>query len=291
MVSEMLMLLSLLVSNSGTISTHDYALISDGTSTSSSFTEIAGDSKPHTVLNCPDGFIEEQVAVFKHAYTQKSDLYLYKVIANFVPGHAARTDREKQPNGNDYNDTYLGTGFLHVAALQYKGQEYGGEITYKDMTPSSTKATTTITSTYSESVSTELDVGAEIGVDDSGTLYVKGSETEKVTVTYTHSESVSTKSDDPVLSATFKDNESTGKTEARWWYESKNPKELGNRTFKLTAYLLFEMSNNVSYFNRDVFQSYIHYSFTCKKINKFLWIENLADSTTYTAASGGNYFM
>lgn len=42
MVSEMLMLLSLLVSNSDTISTHDYALISDGTSVSPNLIKTGG---------------------------------------------------------------------------------------------------------------------------------------------------------------------------------------------------------------------------------------------------------
>lgn len=40
MISEMMMLLSLLVSNSGTISTHDYALISNESFTTSSFSKV-----------------------------------------------------------------------------------------------------------------------------------------------------------------------------------------------------------------------------------------------------------
>ncbi len=292
MISEVMMLLSLLVSNSGTISTHDYALTSNEALSTSSFTEITGDKKAHKVLDCPDGYVMEQVTVFKHSYTANSDLYLYKVSSEFVPGIYARAQGSKQADGNGYNETYLGTGFMHVAVYQYQGQEYGGEISYKDMSPTSTKASTTITSTYSKSGTIGFETGTGVSVDDSGTITAKASSSGKAELTYTHSKSVSTTSDDPAIGATFDKNQSTTKTEAQWSYITSNPEGIGGTlSFWLTTYLLFEMSNNLSYFNRDVFQPYIHYSFTCKCFKKVLWFKNLENCTTYTSASGGNYFM
>ena len=167
MISEMLTLLSLLVSNTGAISTHEVALAYDDDTSTVDFYRIGG-GNPTKVLDCPDGYIYQQIDVYKHSYTNLSDLYLYKVDAQFVPGHVARQNSVKRNNGQDYNDYYLSKGYMHIAAYQYKGTEYGGAIAYKAMSPSSSKSTTTITSAYGTSLSFGIESNSGIQVDEMG---------------------------------------------------------------------------------------------------------------------------
>ncbi len=293
MISEMLTLLSLLVSNTGAISTHSVALEYDETSSSSTvdFYRIGGTSSPVKVLDCPDGYIYQQIDVYKHAYTNLSDLYLYKVDAQFVPGHVARLNSTKRDNGQDYYDYYLKKGYMHVAAYQYKGTEYGGAITYKAMAPSSSRSTTTITSTYGSSFGFEFSNSREVQANDMGKLTINSSSSSKTSLILSHSKSTSTASDDPLLSDQYANNSTTNTMEAQWSFEVKNPKQAGANTYHLTAYLLFEMSQEVSYWNRDAFETYIHYSFTGHKYYKVLFWDNEADGSEYTAADGGNYFI
>lgn len=87
MVTEFLSLLSVLLQCTNqpvqtNVSYQDEGvLVSD----SSSFTRIGGSSL-HKVLDCEDGYIYDQIDIYKHPYTESSDLYLFKVSAQFTPG-------------------------------------------------------------------------------------------------------------------------------------------------------------------------------------------------------------
>ena len=104
MVAETLSLLSILLNctsepmQNRVIYDNDVDYVSD----SSSFTHIGG-SGPSKVLECPDGYVYDQVDVFKHSYTESSDLYLYKVTAQFTPGAVANRNNTKRADGLSFN--------------------------------------------------------------------------------------------------------------------------------------------------------------------------------------------
>ena len=95
MINEALLLLSLLLPNASNVTTHNisYASTDYGTyvADSSSFTRIGG-SNMALALECKDGYVYDQIDIYKHPFTESSDLYLYKVTAQFTPGVVANAN-------------------------------------------------------------------------------------------------------------------------------------------------------------------------------------------------------
>ena len=201
----------------------------------------------------------------------------------------ANRNNTKRTDGSSFNDAYLKNGFVHVAAYQYQEQEYGGEIVYKGMLPMSSDSKTTITSSFGVSLSFSTEKNEGIKMDGAGKLEASIGVSNATSLAFTYQESTSTVTDDPMLSAQYAYNTSTKKTEAQWDFSVLNERIGGGKTYTITSYLLFEMSNRVSYFNRDVFNAYIHYSFT-GQTPYWLIRERWSEGKTCTGANGGSYF-
>lgn len=220
----------------------------------SDFEKIAESSGMHTVISCPEGYVTEYCEVSKHSYTENSDLYLYKTTTHFYSGHYAKRKGFVRPNGEQYTDSYLYLGIVDVAPYQYKGLEYGGEINVREMYPTSTHCYTTVhpNGDMETTGDTKIGVGANFWYD-----------------TKTHID------------------------EAQWlfeWNEGYNKGELID-DYELNTYVLFEMTNSVSYFNRDAFRSYIKYSFIGMYYVDHLFSKKLEKGSRYEAVSGRDYFV
>ncbi len=220
----------------------------------SEFKNIAKDDHVHKVLDCPDGYVTEYCEVSKATYTENADVYLYKTTANFVSGHTANTKGETQTNGEKYNDSYLSEGYLHVAAYQYKGLEYGGEVDYVDQLPSSSKG------------------------------YM---------LTYENGETKTINDTKMVISSLYLQNYENKHWEAGWSYQRPSDASEGELMgeYTLTTYLRFKMTNSVSYFNRDAFQSYINYSFTGMSLKRVFFTKAFKNGETYYSQGGKSYFI
>ena len=298
MIEEAVLLLSLLIPNANNVTQHKIVPANDyGTSVadSSSFTRIGG-STLSRVLECEDGYVYDQIDIYKHPFTESSDLYLYKVTAQFTPGVVANANGVKMSNGKSFNYSYLHSGFVHVSAYKYQYLEYGGDITYKAIAPISSGMTTSVTSTYGKTYTSSFGTETGVSIDTMGTIKANIGTSVSSSMAITYSNSVSTTTSDPVLSTQYAENSTTKKTEAQWSFSVVNGMYAGAATYWMTTYLLFEMSNEVSYFNRDVFNSYIHFAFNGQTYyyttdgygeQHLMWRKS---STTYTGADGGTNF-
>ncbi len=218
------------------------------------FENIAKSNHAHKVLDCPDGYITEYCEISKAPYTSYEDVYLYKTMAHFVSGHTANIKGEKQENGEKYNDCYLSWGYIHVAAYQYKGLEYGGEVTYIDQFPESSKS---------------------------------------YTVTYENGEIYTFTDTKMAIGSLYAENQQNKHWEAAWSYR-RNENKYDNDfigDYTLTTYVRFKMTNSVSYFQRDAFQNYINYSFTCISLKQKFFTQVYEDGKTYTSQGGRDYFI
>lgn len=295
MVTEFLSLLSVLLQCTNqpvqtNVSYQDEGvLVSD----SSSFTRIGGSSL-HKVLDCEDGYIYDQIDIYKHPYTESSDLYLFKVSAQFTPGIVALQNNTKRPDGSSYGGSYLKKGFIHIGCTKYQTTEYGGDISYKAISPISSTTTVTFTSSYGTSRTSSFSGSLGISADEMGTLKATAGVSASTSVTLSSQTSTSTTSEDPLLSVQYAYNTLNKTNEAQWSFSVRNPENAGAKTYWITSYLLFEMSNWVSYWNRDVFNSYIHFSFTTQR---YRYTHDLYDTykiwserATQTSADGGTHF-
>lgn len=297
MIEEAIMLLSLLLPNSSNVTQHAIVPADDYDTyvpDSSTFTRIGG-SDIHSVLECEDGYVYDQIDIYKHPFTESSDLYLYKVTAAFTPGVVANANGTKMKDGKTFAYSYLYSGFMHVCVYKYQYLEYGGDITYKAIAPLSSTTTTTVTSTYGKNMTSSFSAQAGVSVDTMGVIKANLGVSSSTSIGISYSNSVSTTSEDPVLSTQYAKNQTNGKTEAQWSFSVINGRGAGEKTYWMTTYLLFEMSNAVSYFNRDVFMSYIHFGFRgqyyyYKQSRYDTYLVWTPKSTTYTGADGATNF-
>ncbi len=298
MIEEAILLLSLLIPNANNVTQYEIVPIEDyqtSVADSSSFTRIGG-SALHRVLECEDGYVYDQIDIYKHPFTESSDLYLYKVTAQFTPGIVANNNGTKMSNGKSFNYSYLHSGFVHVSVYKYQYLEYGGDVSYKAIAPLSNEVTTSVSSTYGKTYTSSFGTEVGVSVDNMGTIRGNAGVSASSSMAITYSNSTSSTTSDPVLSAQYAENSTTKKTEAQWSFSVVNGMFAGAKTYWVTTYLLFEMSNQVSYFNRDVFCSYIHFSFSGQTYyytvdsygeQQLKWRKS---SKSYTAADGGTNF-
>lgn len=249
------------------------------------FVEFSGENQVDKIQDA-NGVCQIWTSLYKHSFTEESDLYLLSVKAMFCPGHDERANENKQPNGSGYNDSYLVGGYIHLAAYQWINKEYGGEITYKAISPLSSTFGKTVTSSYGRDVSNSFSNENGVQVSDTGTLSVKTGEKREGTLTFKESESVSITSPEPVVSASVNTNYDTKQKEAQWRFEFSKESSASGYTYWLKVNLLFEMSNHYSTRNRDTFHEYCHFSMTTRR-KGFLGISK---KETNSGATGYNFF-
>lgn len=296
MVTEFMSLLSVLLSctnkpvQNGVVYQNNANSVSD----SSSFTYLGG-SNLSKVLECESGYVYDKIDIYKHPYTESSDLYLLKVVSQFTPGIVAFQNNTKMSDGKPFKQDYLAKGFVHISAYQYQRTEYGGDIAYKAVAPLSSLTTTTFSSSYGTTSTNSFSTNVGVSMDEMGNLKVSSSASSSTSLSLSYSSSVSSVSADPILSTQYAYNSNTKKREAQWSFMVGNPDIAGAKTYWLTSYLLFEMSNTVSYWNRDVFDCYIHFGYTSQNYymdsdeyghNEKVWKEK----QTCSSADGGTYF-
>jgi hypothetical protein len=252
----------------------------------SQFVEFHDASQVDEIHNA-NGVCRVWTSLYKHSYTEKSDLYLLSVNAMFCPGHDERANSNKQPDGSNYYDSYLVGGFLHLAAYQWVNKEYGGEITYKAISPLSSTFQKTITSSFGQSVSDSFSNKEGVKVSDAGLLSLETGKESSNTLSFTESESVSISSSEPVISASVNRSYDTKQQEAQWRFEFSDHSPAAGYTYWLKVNLLFEMSNNYSTRSRDAFHEYCHFSMTTRR-RGFLGRDKIE---TNSGATGCNYFV
>ena len=261
MIHEMMAILALLVPDSNKILMNNVVKETNSSSfDGASFLRIGG-SDFFKALECKDGYVNSKIDIYKHSFTEASDLYLYKVVSQFVPGVVANENNNKMSDGSAFSYARLKKGFVHISVFQYQETEYGGEIEYKAIAPISSTTTTTVSSSYGKTINSSFETKFGVSAENMATMKAQADSSFSSGVSLNLEHSFSSSDSDPFVSAQTYQNDQTIKQEAQWNFTVLNPEISGEKTYWLTSYLLFEMSNSVSYFNRDVFKSYVHYSF------------------------------
>ncbi len=262
MVKELLLSMSLMTSV-GEVNLQtkniEYNQISVQSSTESPFMRLGGFDRAK-VLDCIDGYVYYYNEIYRSTFTSESDLYLVHVVTEFTPGHVARLN-----GGTSYKDCNLSNAYVHLTLEQYSEDgKKGGEIAPKDFWPKSSSFTTTISSSFGESIDMVFSSEGGIEIGNGASLSAKTGNDFSVSLQF--DESISTVVEDPVLSSQFSfDN----KNEVQWSLSSQNKSISGSVTYTLDSYYLFEMSKDVINANRDSFM--LTYEVMYQGTYKLLW--------------------
>lgn len=189
-----------------------------------------------TVIDNRDGYTQYRSDIYKLPYTINSNLYLLAHRIDFTPGYIADlvTDDPK----------YLETAKLGRGVVRITLQKHLGEIKLKGVWPMSSSVETTVSSSFSTSLSltgqlsNKMESGISMG--DGARLSASHDASLLTGLNITWNKATSSLVDDPIVS---EQNLPTGEGIA-WTYEIQNPDVAGKLTYHFCCYLLFEMEKS-----------------------------------------------
>lgn len=227
-------------------------------------------SKRINVIECDDGYVDMQYNIYDIEFTSQSRLNLLEFNLNFVPGHVARENNEKQTNGKEFKDYSLKSGYFHIYT-KHREKELDQSLTVHSAFPffieafpnSSTKSYAMLETKTNCEITLSQTKGGEIGIDGFSLKY----ESEQG-FNIGYEKSVTSISQDPMISFQFSPNI---KEQAEWNYEILGPDVAGKKTFNFTCYYLLELDNNVHQSLQNTFDIYYEANYQGQYYSWFAW--------------------
>lgn len=284
MLDTAILVISLLSINITPISNQYNTQLTRSTYSSSTFYQI-GSSEKVKAIDFKDGYVYYQIGIYKSEYTEKSNLYLFNVNMEFVPGHVANLNGDKSYD----KGRYLSKGNLRFYVERYinsENEKQGPSFVFKESWPTSSTFTSTFSSSYgfNLSLSDLFTTGIEIG--NGASLKVENQ--IGTTLGFSFDKTHSTVVESPILSTQTSPN---NPNEQQWSFSvpGSDHKYSGAVTYHLDTYYLFEM-DNYSYIGDNENAFIAHVDISCKM--QYSIIGNwTAEGDTKTHGLQWNCFM
>ncbi len=204
------------------------------------WTPVGWSSEVIRCIDNYDGYTNYFYTQYRAPFTSVSDLYLFRVQTQFVPGDALN---QQDPSYKDY--VRLKYGSVKFELNQYKNDnlgQYGCSFVFKDYWPKTQSFETTLTSSYSSTYSASFlaNFSAEGGYDSGDGASIKGGlgVDGEYEFQITQSQSVTTSSSDPLVSAQL--GPGNPNNTVSWNFTVLNREVSGRTSFNLDSYYLVE---------------------------------------------------
>lgn len=181
----------------------------------------------------PVGYFYYDVDVYSTDFTNCSKLFLLHTKGEFTSGYIAK---QNDPNSNYYDSNYdLWSGYIHSSFIRHTSD---GMTSSSFVPKTSWPQSSNFTSTISSSFSTSLSIGSQLGAeaDICGGLII--SRVSSSSITFSFDKSVAVSGPEPFISSQT----SLTNINAQQWNYQYNA--VGKATYVLDTYQLFEVKND-----------------------------------------------
>ena len=191
-------------------------------------------------IDVVDGYVYYYTDFYMSSFSDESSLILIHTNASFTPGYTARQNNTKREDGSDYADVRLKRGYIHMTANQYvNGNDYGGDITLKQFWPKSSSVTTTIETTYGQSININGDFDKGVSIGGNG-FEAKIDAGLGLGLEFSYIKTISSTSEDPIVSS---QQSSSDHNCVQYNFEVLYRETAGKITYNFDTYYLYEVSH------------------------------------------------
>ena len=245
-----------------------------------------GETNYMNILDNNYGYVLFKYSTYAMPFTDDSNLVLGLIDVSFTPGIAAHEYSDKYSSNSKLKKGYIEAKYINNYQDYSQGYKRTSSVRIIEFWPQSTTFVTTITSSFSQSFSIDLNLnfGDRSGISSGGGAYLEQTGNASVGFGYqiSSTETTSTVSEDPLLSSqrASDDPERT----IYWNYTILNANIAGVATYRFQGFVLLEVAkDNVGY---DAYSTMTEFTIKfqnqyCYSIINDFWFDTPVYSTNF----------